>query len=144
LRVFTLLVVFAGPTFIHSILTSFNFAPSNVFSYGTTLCIRDSNVLTLPKIGSTSPGMYISQDVVFDETVYPFSKLNPNAGASLRVDIHLLPSDSIPTSTLPSRDEFITDSTDNMLVIPVSTNAPCCLDDAKKIGRKQCMNPAGR
>jgi hypothetical protein len=27
--------------------------------------------------------VYISRDVVFDESVYPFSKLNPNAGVRL-------------------------------------------------------------
>jgi hypothetical protein len=31
--------------------------------------------------------VYVSHDVVFDETVYPFSKLNPNAGARLRGEI---------------------------------------------------------
>jgi hypothetical protein len=75
--------------------------------------------------------VYISWDVVFDETIYPFSKLNLNAGARLRAEIQLLPSDSIPTSTFPSGDEFIADSTVNMHVIPVSTNASHCLDDAK-------------
>jgi hypothetical protein len=35
--------------------------------------------------------VYISHDVVFDGTVFPFSKLNPNAGACLRAEILLLP-----------------------------------------------------
>jgi hypothetical protein len=35
--------------------------------------------------------IYISRNVVFDEIVYPFSKLNPNAGARLRYEILLLP-----------------------------------------------------
>jgi hypothetical protein len=34
---------------------------------------------------------YISHNVVFDGTIYPFSKLHPNAGASLRDEISLLP-----------------------------------------------------
>jgi hypothetical protein len=34
--------------------------------------------------------VYISRDIVFDETVYPFSKLNPNAGTNLRKEISLL------------------------------------------------------
>jgi hypothetical protein len=34
--------------------------------------------------------VYISHDIIFDETVFPFSKLNPNAGAHLRVEILLL------------------------------------------------------
>jgi hypothetical protein len=31
--------------------------------------------------------VYISRDVVFDEYVFPFSELNPNAGAQLKSDV---------------------------------------------------------
>jgi len=40
-----------------------------------------------PKTGR----IYVSRDVVFDESVFPFSSLHPNAGARLRSDISLLP-----------------------------------------------------
>jgi hypothetical protein len=39
----------------------------------------------------SSGSVYISCDVTFDETVFPFSKLDSNAGARLRSDISLLP-----------------------------------------------------
>ena len=35
--------------------------------------------------------VYISRDVVFDETIFPFQHLHPNAGAQLRKEILLLP-----------------------------------------------------
>ena len=35
--------------------------------------------------------VYISRDVVFDETVFPFRDLHPNAGALLQKEILLLP-----------------------------------------------------
>jgi hypothetical protein len=35
--------------------------------------------------------VYISRDVVFDETVFPFASLHSNAGAWLRAEINLLP-----------------------------------------------------
>jgi hypothetical protein len=35
--------------------------------------------------------VYISRDIVFDETVFPFSSLHSNAGARLREEINLLP-----------------------------------------------------
>jgi hypothetical protein len=35
--------------------------------------------------------VYISRDVVFDETVFPFASLHSNAGARLRAEINLLP-----------------------------------------------------
>lgn len=35
--------------------------------------------------------MYVSRDVVFDENVFPFASLRPNAGARLRAELTLLP-----------------------------------------------------
>ena len=35
--------------------------------------------------------VYISRDVVFDETIFPFSTLNPNAGKRLRDELLLFP-----------------------------------------------------
>jgi hypothetical protein len=35
----------------------------------------------------SSGRVYISRDIFFDETVFPFSKLHPNAGAHLRSEI---------------------------------------------------------
>lgn len=42
--------------------------------------------------------VYISRDVVFDETVYPFATLHPNAGARLRTELLLLPDSFSPTT----------------------------------------------
>jgi len=42
--------------------------------------------------------VYISRDIVFDETVFPFTELHANAGARLRAEISLFPS-SLLTST---------------------------------------------
>jgi hypothetical protein len=36
--------------------------------------------------------VYISRDVIFYESVFPFSKLHPNTGACLRLENFLLPS----------------------------------------------------
>jgi hypothetical protein len=38
----------------------------------------------------SSGRVYISRDVTFDEEVFPFSELNPNAGARLHTDVALL------------------------------------------------------
>lgn len=46
----------------------------------------------------SSSRVFISRDVIFDETVFPFSELHANAGARLRAEINLLPSDLIPLS----------------------------------------------
>lgn len=43
--------------------------------------------------------VYISRDVVFDEHVFPFSTLHPNASARLRVEITLLPESLLNSST---------------------------------------------
>lgn len=42
-------------------------------------------------LDSSTGRVYISHDVVFDETIFPFEKLHSNAGARLRSEIVLLP-----------------------------------------------------
>lgn len=39
----------------------------------------------------TEGRVYTSRDVIFDEHVYPFASLHPNAGARLRTELTLLP-----------------------------------------------------
>jgi hypothetical protein len=50
---------------------------------------------------------YISCDVIFDETIFPFSTLHPNAGAQLKVEISLLP----PTLCTPQGDNLVAEPT---------------------------------
>jgi hypothetical protein len=66
--------------------------------------------------------VYISHDVVFDEIVYPFSKLNPNTGSRLRSEVLLLPIDSQPCL---SGGKLIDDPVANMHTNPVATNPMC-------------------
>jgi hypothetical protein len=44
--------------------------------------------------------IYISRDVVFDENIFPFSKLHHNVGARLCSEILLLPSSVVPSKHL--------------------------------------------
>jgi hypothetical protein len=44
--------------------------------------------------------IYISRDVVFDESIFPFAKLHPNAGVRLQSEILLLPPSLIPPESL--------------------------------------------
>jgi hypothetical protein len=72
----------------------------------------------------TEGRIYISRDIVFDETIFPFSTLNPNVGARLRADILLLPTN---TQLFPAPSpgvEFVDDPCVNVQLNPVSTN-PC-------------------
>jgi hypothetical protein len=43
--------------------------------------------------------VYISRDVMFDETIFPFASLRPNAGARLRAEIALLPKNLVSSLT---------------------------------------------
>lgn len=52
--------------------------------------------------------VYISRDVVFDETIFPFSELHANAGARLRSEIELLPSDLFGRYTLGGMNNRLT------------------------------------
>ena len=54
----------------------------------------------------TARRVYISRDVVFDETVFPFAKLNPKAGASIRSEVLLL-SENPSSLPLDHGDEHI-------------------------------------
>jgi hypothetical protein len=45
--------------------------------------------------------VYISQGMIFDESVFPFSELNPNVGAQLKNDIVLLHPTLVPLITPP-------------------------------------------
>jgi len=68
-----------------------------------------------PKTGR----VYISRDVVFDETIYPFAKLHPNAGACLRAELQLLPDILLnPSNTFGDAN-----LRDQHLVNPDPTNA---------------------
>jgi histone deacetylase 1/2 len=60
--------------------------------------------------------VYISRDVVFDENVFPFLALHPNAGTHLKQDILLLPSSTTP----PQEDDA--NSNDHIVPIVSSTN----------------------
>jgi hypothetical protein len=73
--------------------------------------------------------VYISCAVVFDETLFPFHKLNPNAGARLRAEILLLPSTSQGHAT---GDEFTDDPMTDMLINPVATNHVCTAAASEK------------
>jgi hypothetical protein len=59
--------------------------------------------------------IYILRDVVFDEDVFPFSKLHPNAGLLLRSQILLLPPDHQNSTEYRSRGHTL----DQL------TNTPC-------------------
>jgi hypothetical protein len=59
--------------------------------------------------------VYISRDVVFDENVFPFAALHPNAGTRLKQDILLLPSS---TSLQEDDANFV----DHIVPIVSSTN----------------------
>lgn len=50
--------------------------------------------------------VYISRDVVFDEFVFPFANLHPNAGALLRAEINLLPDHLLNSSLVSNAGMF--------------------------------------
>jgi hypothetical protein len=56
----------------------------------------------------TEGRVYISHDVTFDECVFPFAELHPNAGARLRSEISLLP-DALLNSSSNFGDAILLD-----------------------------------
>jgi hypothetical protein len=62
--------------------------------------------------------IYISRDVVFDEQIFPFQSLHPNAGAQLRAEILLLPSSSSPSEDMHVDDHM------NIVLVPDHVQHP--------------------
>jgi hypothetical protein len=89
--VFVFLGASAGLTYVHTILISLRLDLHDVSSLGVVTCTRDSSASIFPK-GCN----YISRDVIFDESVFPFAAFHPNAGAKYTSDILL---------TSPGNDE---------------------------------------
>lgn len=52
--------------------------------------------------------VYISRDIVFDEHVFPFARLHPNAGARLRAELSVLP-DSLHNPNFSFLDSTLLD-----------------------------------
>ena len=72
--------------------------------------------------------IYISRDVIFDETLFPFSKLHPNAGALLRAEIALLSDPPmLPDSggELNERDHVQKSHANSVSVDAICTQLPC-------------------
>jgi hypothetical protein len=63
--------------------------------------------------------VYVSRDVVFDESVFPFASLHPNASARLRAELALLP-DVLLNSSSSFGDASLHDQT---VVSSMPTNA---------------------
>jgi hypothetical protein len=76
--------------------------------------------------------VYISRDVIFDETIFPFSKLNPNADTRLRSKILYLPIDSHPPFSSFHVNEFLDGSNACVPVNLVSINGICLPGATKK------------
>lgn len=64
--------------------------------------------------------VYISRDAVFDENVFPFSQLRPNAGVRLREEISLLP-ETLLNSPISSPGDIVFH--DQHVSSPMPTNS---------------------
>jgi hypothetical protein len=82
--------------------------------------------------------VYISRDVVFDETVFPFASLHSNAGRRLRQEILLLP-ESLQNSPMLAQEgaQHCTDLTSNVSVIPGVASA---LQEQQNAGDNSMQN----
>lgn len=67
--------------------------------------------------------VYISRDVIFDESVFPFMSLHPNAEARLRAEISLLPEHMENSSGLSTMEQLADQS---LCDFPTTNNA--CAD----------------
>jgi len=82
--------------------------------------------------------VYISRDVVFDEEVFPFAALHPNAGARLRVELDLLP-DVLKNPSSVFENAKISDQ--HLLSPTSSTNRPSSLASCGDTGTETGETP---
>jgi hypothetical protein len=111
--------VHVGPISSHLTLTNSNSGPNNVFFLGYSNMHKGFKCLN-----DAAGRVYISGDVVFDELVYPFSKLNPNAGVHLQSEMLLLPNHIQPNNLPTPGVELLDCSNINVFVIPITANVP--------------------
>jgi hypothetical protein len=78
------------------------------------MCVPWIQFTSVKCLDPSTGRVYISRDVVFDESVFPFASLNPNAGRRLQKDILLFPTCTSSTS----RDAHI----DDYMPLPVIPN----------------------
>jgi hypothetical protein len=77
----------------------------------------------------------VSRDVIFDETIFPFSTLHPNTGARLRSEIALLPSHLFSHNFGPEHiADLVTnppDFSDDLCENPEENRSPGASDNCK-------------
>jgi hypothetical protein len=73
--------------------------------------------------------VYISRDVIFDETQFPFSKLHPNAGTRLRTEISLLPDTLLNPSTVGGNSTFDRSDVSSTPTNALETTDEVCMQD---------------
>ena len=76
-----------GQTCDHTISTNFNTTPLDVFFLGYTNKHKGFKCLNAFK-----GRIYISRDVIFDESIFPFASLHLTAGARYHFEVLLIPS----------------------------------------------------
>jgi hypothetical protein len=80
--------------------------------------------------------VYISRDVVFDESIFPFESLHPNAGALLRKEILLLPDNIFPQNRGTNTDANMTNVCSTMPILsPVQIHAENPSQNAENPGQ---------
>jgi hypothetical protein len=115
MMLFALLVVLVGLIFAHTTNENSLSALLDVSLLAIVPFIRVSNVWM------STGRVYVSRDVVFDENVFPFASLHPNAGALLKKEILLLPTSSTPT---PHGDAQHTDDHMSPILMDINKMAP--------------------
>jgi hypothetical protein len=78
--------------------------------------------------------IYISRDVIFDENVFPFSKLHENAGARLRSEILLLPPSLISSNGVANIELPMTNSSPDVFESEI-TNQSTAVHEIQEEGQ---------
>jgi histone deacetylase 1/2 len=83
--------------------------------------------------------VYISRDVVFDENVFPFASLHPNAGALLRKELLLLPNHLVSSHGGPNNDDHMPN---NCSPMPAVSSLQIIGENSEEIDANSSQNSA--
>jgi hypothetical protein len=83
-------------------------------------------------LDSSEGCVYISRDIVFDEHVFPFAHLHPNAGAQLRAEITLLSPSLLPPSSTFGDAILLDQNSPDIVSTNPDSSSPTCLALAEK------------
>jgi hypothetical protein len=124
--------VHVGPIYVHITHENLPSIPKSALFLAIATYTKGSSALIY--LQAAYIYIYISRDVIFDENVFPFSKLHENAGARLRSEILLLPPSLISSNGVANIELPMTNSSSDVFESKI-TNQSTAVHEIQEEGQ---------